>query len=210
MKNDYIETNEPQSDWDYESVVEEWYEHLYRFAFGLAGNGADAADLTQITFAVFLRKAHTIRERSRVKSWLFTTLHRRFLQQRRRAVKWPWLNLDDHNDHLSANNPVPGRGNDIDALMKALQSLKEKFRAPLVMFYLEDISYQEIADILGVPIGTVMSRLYRARQYLRAQIEVNADAVCEGSDSTLNHSHDEKRCEPLSAVRPGGLMPALN
>src|SRR5216117_2004540 len=71
---------------DFEQIVSQHYEPLYRFAFSLARTEADACDLTQQTFYIWATKGHRLRDRSKVKSWLFTILHREFLNIRRRAV----------------------------------------------------------------------------------------------------------------------------
>jgi RNA polymerase sigma-70 factor (ECF subfamily) len=77
---------------DFESVVAEYYEPLYQFAFSLTRSEADACDLTQQTFYVWATKGHQLRDESKVKTWLFTTLHRAFLENRRKQSRFPILN----------------------------------------------------------------------------------------------------------------------
>ena len=69
---------------DFESLVAAYYEPLYGFAFGLTRNEADACDLVQQTFSIWANKGHQLRDTSKVKTWLFTTLHREFLGARRK------------------------------------------------------------------------------------------------------------------------------
>src|SRR5438309_3365063 len=90
---------------DFEQIVSQHYESLYRFAFSLTRAEADACDLTQQTFYIWAAKGHQLRDRSKVKSWLFTILHREFLKMRRRAVRFPHFELSDENIDLPAISP---------------------------------------------------------------------------------------------------------
>jgi RNA polymerase sigma-70 factor (ECF subfamily) len=96
-----------------------------------------------------------------VKTWLFTTLHREFLGARRKQIRFPQIELD----HAAAELPVvpPTSLNQLDTaqVLAVLALLDETYRAPVALFYLQDYSYLEIAEILEVPIGTVKSRLAR-------------------------------------------------
>ena len=80
---------------DFEQIVSQHYEPLYRFAFSLTHAEADACDLTQQTFYIWATKGHQLRDRSKVKSWLFTILHREFLNIRKRALRFPHFELND-------------------------------------------------------------------------------------------------------------------
>src|SRR6476646_1911465 len=90
---------------DFESVVSTYYEPLYQFAFSLTRTEADACDLTQQTFYIWATKVHQLRDRTKVKSWLFTILHREFLNTRKQAVRFPHLELSDAIDDLPAISP---------------------------------------------------------------------------------------------------------
>src|SRR5436190_2745552 len=85
---------------DFEQIVSQHYEPLYRFAFSLTRAEADASDLTQQTFYIWATKGHQLRDRSKVKSWLFTILHREVLNIRRRAVRFPHFELSDAEEDL--------------------------------------------------------------------------------------------------------------
>src|ERR1700679_1691435 len=74
---------------DFEEIVDRYYPMLYRFALSLARNEPDACDLTQQTFSVWAKKGHLLRDATKVKSWLFTTLCREFISVRRRELRWP-------------------------------------------------------------------------------------------------------------------------
>lgn len=150
-------------------LVDAHYAALYRFALSLARNSADACDLTQQTFYVWATKGHALRDGSKVKTWLFTTLYREFLRGRRRGARTTALaDLPPGEEDPPAAEVNLAAGMDAQAVVEALQEVDEAFRVPLTLFYLEDLQYQEIADMLEVPIGTVMSRLSRGKVQLRA------------------------------------------
>jgi RNA polymerase sigma-70 factor (ECF subfamily) len=154
---------------DFQQLVDQQYAPLYRFALSLAKSEADAADLTQQTFFLWASKGEQLRDRSKAKSWLFTTLYREFLNRHRHEVRFPKVELHDAPEE--AVSIVPNMDVfDGMSIMKALNEVDEPFRAALTLFYLEQFSYQEIADVLGVPIGTVMSRLSRGKAQLRERL----------------------------------------
>ena len=164
---------------DFEQLVDRYYAPLYRFAFSLAKNASEAADLTQQTFYLWAEKGHQLRDRAKVKSWLFTTLYREYVSTYRHNTKFPHVELDDTTPELPS--VAPSVFNDIDGttVVAALGSVDETFRAPLTLFYLEELSYKEIADVLAVPIGTVMSRLSRGKVQLRQQLLAGRDDAAQ-------------------------------
>jgi RNA polymerase sigma-70 factor (ECF subfamily) len=152
---------------DFEEVVDRYYPMLYRFALSLARNEADACDLTQQTFSVWAMKGHLLRDSSKAKSWLFTTLYREFISNRRREMRWPKEDISEVESELPCAMPETVDCLESAQVMEALQSIDETFRVPLALFYLQEHSYEEIAQILEIPIGTVMSRLSRGKQKLQ-------------------------------------------
>jgi len=146
---------------EFESVVATYYEPLYQFAFSLTRTEADACDLTQQTFYVWATKGHQLRDASKVKTWLFTTLHRAFLESRRKQTRFPHLELSEVPLELPSLSPTMVNQLDAAQVLAALGQVDEIYQAPVSLFYLEDCSYKEIADILDVPIGTVKSRMAR-------------------------------------------------
>jgi RNA polymerase sigma-70 factor (ECF subfamily) len=150
-------------------LVEAHYGSMYRFALSLARNSADAGDLVQQTFFIWATKGHSLNDLKRVKSWLFTTLYREFLRGRRRTARVTSLEALPEGENEPAAVEIDRVVRcDAATALAALQRVDEVFRAPLTLFYLEDMSYQEIAAVLEVPIGTVMSRLSRGKAQLRA------------------------------------------
>jgi RNA polymerase sigma-70 factor (ECF subfamily) len=152
-------------------LVETYYAALYRFALSLTKSSADASDLTQQTFFIWATKGESLREMAKAKSWLFTTLYREFLRGRRRDSRMSAIeDLEPaQQDPADADADIIGRM-DAQLVMHVLQELEPVFREPLTLFYLQDLSYLEIAEILGVPIGTVMSRLSRGKGHLRERL----------------------------------------
>ncbi len=159
-------------DADFQQLVDAHYAALYRFGLSLARREADACDLVQQTFYIWARQGHTLREKSRAKSWLFTTLYREFLRLRRRSNRLVAIeDLPAGEDTFAAELADHVRQLDGQQVIAALQAVDEVFCAPLTLFYLEDLSYAEIAETLDVPIGTVMSRLSRGKNQLRAALQ---------------------------------------
>jgi RNA polymerase sigma-70 factor (ECF subfamily) len=146
---------------DFDSLVARYYEPLYQFAFSLTRDEADACDLVQESFCIWANKGHQLRDASKVKTWLFTTLHREFLAARRKHSRFPEVDLDQVAEELPAVAPPTVNRLDTTQVMTALSRLEEIYQAPVALFYLQDCSYNEIAAILDVPLGTVKSRLVR-------------------------------------------------
>jgi RNA polymerase sigma factor (sigma-70 family) len=149
------------SAWDFEGLVARYYEPLYQFAFSLTRAEADACDLTQQTFYVWATKGHQLREPEKVKTWLFTTLHRMFLETCRRRTRFPHQELESSDLELPVIQPGEISRLDTAQVVAALGRVDEPFQAPVALFYLQDHSYKEIAEILDLPLGTVKSRISR-------------------------------------------------
>ena len=163
----------------FEESVNAQYEPLYRFAYSLTQREAEARDLTQQTFEQFARKLGSIRDKAKAKSWLFTTLYRLFVDDTRRRRRHPELDLESAEPELPVSQPDAGEHLDAASVRAALLQVKEEFRAPLVLFYLDQHSYREIAELLNIEMGTVMSRLSRGRALLRQILEDAAPAIHE-------------------------------
>ncbi|MCI0747399.1 MAG: RNA polymerase sigma factor [Verrucomicrobia subdivision 3 bacterium] len=160
--------NEDMSPTDsFESLVREHYEPLYRFAMSLTRAESDACDLTQQTFYIWATKGHQLRDLSKVKTWLYTTLHRAFLQARHRQSRFPHHNLEEVEAQLPTYTPALADHVDTSQVLSALAKVDEVFQPAVALFYLEDYSYKDIAAILEIPVGTVKSRIARGIAQLR-------------------------------------------
>lgn len=147
-------------------LVEQHYSAIYGYAYRLSGSVADAEDLTQQTFMIAQQKLHQVREQDKVDRWLYTIARTCFLKSRRRkrpsAAANFELNVDEIPERFPDDSPF-----DEERLQAALNELGDDFRVVVTMFYFDELSYKQIAAELAVPIGTVMSRLARAKGQLR-------------------------------------------
>ncbi|MDA0346262.1 MAG: RNA polymerase sigma factor [Verrucomicrobia bacterium] len=157
---------------NFEVVVDLHYKNLYYFALNLTRNGADAEDLVQQAFLKLAKSYASIRDMTKVKSWLFSTLYRLFIDQKRKFSRHPEIQYEEtSSDALIAEPSRIGQHVDSATVVTALKSLKESLRVPLTLYYFEQYSYQEIADVMELPVGTVMSRLYRGKAELYNQLK---------------------------------------
>ncbi|MDA0348254.1 MAG: RNA polymerase sigma factor [Verrucomicrobia bacterium] len=155
------------NDLNFQDLVSNYYQPLYRFAYSLARNAEEASDLTQQTFLIWAKKGSSLKDKTKVKSWLFTTLYREFLGLRRKSSRFPHINAEAIEHELPSISPNVVSSMDSKSALEALAEIDEAFRAPLVLFYMKDLTYKEIAEILEIPIGTVMSRLSRGKAQLK-------------------------------------------
>lgn len=147
-------------------LVERFHGAAYAYAFRLTGNPQDAEDIVQQAFMIAHQRLHQLREPARAKSWLLTIVRTHFLKsvQRRTPVDASSKEIDLNQLGESDNSRWDF---DSEQLQIALNRLSVDFRDVVVMFYFEELSYKEVAERLDIPPGTVMSRLARAKKYLR-------------------------------------------
>lgn len=158
---------------------------LYRTALRMTRNAADAEDLVQETYLRAFRSLHQFTEGTNLRAWLFRILTNTYINEYRRRQRRPTnSSLDDIEefylyDHLieSGVQPSVERPEDIvlsrlsvDRVISAIDELPEEFRQVVLLADVEGFSYRDIASIVEIPIGTVMSRLYRARRRLQRQL----------------------------------------
>jgi len=152
---------------DFKQLIDAHYQGLFRFAQSMCRREGLAEDLVQQTFLQWARKGHTLRDTDKAKTWLYTTLYREWLAIARREKKHEHVEFEP--DLHGSTEDIPDESPTVDSvtLQRALDALDEHYRAPLVLFYLRELSYRDIAEALDLPIGTVMSRLSRAKDGLR-------------------------------------------
>ncbi len=150
-------------------LVLDHHQAVFRYAYRLVGNVADAEDLVQQAYLIAQQKIEQIREPDKADRWLFAVLRSCFLKNRRRRRPTSAANLDLDMESVAVEPPVDGVV-DREMLQLALDELPEQHRLILAMFYFDELSYKEIASELDVPIGTVMSRLARAKGRLRESL----------------------------------------
>ena len=189
-------------------LVEQHYSAIYGFLYRLSGSVADAEDLTQQTFMIAQQKLYQVREQDKTNRWLYKIARTSFLKSRRRKRPSAAVNLELNVDEIPAR-PADDSPFDEERLQLALNELADDFKLVVTMFYFEELSYKEIADELAIPIGTVMSRLARAKGRLRHALTSATDAesypaaLGDQGTSTTSSSRDETsmhrtRTRPLS------------
>jgi RNA polymerase sigma-70 factor (ECF subfamily) len=144
---------------------------LRRYATALVGNAALADDLVQDSIERALRQSGQLRDLQSLPGWLRRILHNRYIDEiRRDQSRGRQHDIADYADHLEVSVPAEDRAAAVDFL-RAINGLTFEHRLILLLVGLEDLSYQEISDELGIPLGTVMSRLARARERLRITMQ---------------------------------------
>jgi RNA polymerase sigma-70 factor, ECF subfamily len=161
-------------------LVEQHYALLYRYAYRLTGSDADAEDLTQQTFLTAHRKFEQLRDEGCARSWLFTILRNAYLRQLRSPICVFSPSLDELP---GAAIPEVDANFDTEQLQNVLRDLPEEFRSPIILFYFQEFSYKEIAEHMQLPLGTVMSRLARAKSWLRRRLATPEYAAAHSGDS---------------------------
>jgi RNA polymerase sigma-70 factor (ECF subfamily) len=161
----------PGSQRNIQRLVDEFYAPLYRYAYRLTGSAADADDLTQETFCKAQLCLGQLRDETRARPWLFSILRNAYLHRVRAERQQRIVALEDAADvaEIPAETEAAPEV-DPERLQRVLAELPEGFRTPVILFYFEEFSYRDIAEQMELPIGTVMSRLARAKAHLRARL----------------------------------------
>lgn len=160
-----------------DQIFDDWVRQYHRLLFGIAywwtGSRSDAEELAQETFFQAYRSRSGLRDPEAVKGWLVGILRHCYAQMHRKGHSKVEVSLDEMMDEFGdlnePNTYAPDVGQAL-ALHQSLDRLDERHRLPIVLFYFQDLSYREIAEALELPIGTVMSRLSRAREMLHQSL----------------------------------------
>jgi RNA polymerase sigma-70 factor, ECF subfamily len=155
------------------ALIDEHYALVYRYAYRLCGAVADAEDLTQQTFLTAQAKRDQLRDPQAARGWLCAIARHAFL----RSQRYPQRTFPLWDGVEPWSESAPPEEIDEVTLQRALAELPEEFRTPVVLFYFEGFSYKEIAGRLQVPLGTVMSRLSRAKAHLRERLTDETDRL---------------------------------
>ncbi|MEE4270564.1 MAG: sigma-70 family RNA polymerase sigma factor [Thermoanaerobaculales bacterium] len=167
--------------WDFESGQLPYRDQLFKTALRLTRSVEESEDLLQETFLKAFRHYHQFTEGTNLKAWLFRIMKNTFInnyrRQRNRPQTFDFDELRDSGDDV-AEVTSAGRDPESDLIDReldheirdALMALPYHYRLPVLMVDLQGLSYQEVADVLEVPIGTIMSRLYRGRKKLEATL----------------------------------------
>lgn len=169
--------------WDFESATMPYVDALYNAAYRMSRNSEDAEDLVQEAYLKAYRYYDKFQEGTNLKAWLFKILKNTFINSYRKKQSIPshadFADIEgSFESAVSDENPVSILNPEAELLadvldgdvQRALDDLSEDYRMAVVLADLEGFSYKEIADILEVPVGTVMSRLYRGRRKLEESL----------------------------------------
>ena len=161
---------------DFEKLALPLLDPLYNFARWLSGDPDEARDLVQETFAKALKGLGTFKEGTNFRAWMFRILRNTFLTSRSGLERRSTEQEDEEGlgESAAATQDTPEealvRRADIELVRKAIARLPAAFQEVLLLADIEEMKYQEVADTLDIPIGTVMSRLARARKQVREHI----------------------------------------
>lgn len=153
-------------------LIDEHSALLYRYAYRLTGDAADAEDLVQQTFLLAHQRGQQLRDAGAARGWLISIVRNVFLKSIRHRHRG--RSLEEIEEPQVVDTVLDGPMH-LELLQQALLELAEEFRSPLVLYYFEEFSYQEISQQMGVPIGTVMSRLSRGKAYLKKRLTETAE-----------------------------------
>jgi RNA polymerase sigma factor (sigma-70 family) len=154
----------------FDELIARWHEPLWKYARRLTGSDDAASDAVQDIWLRVLRGIARLREATKLRPWLFGIARRVLMDRLRTQYAAPAVTAVDMQD-VAAADPVVGPDDDLDMLHDELGRLPTIEREVLTLFYLQELSLAEIADVTSVPIGTVKSRLFRARALLKREIE---------------------------------------
>jgi len=167
-------------------LVEAHYAAVYRYAFRLAGSVPAAEDVTQQTFLQLQQKIDQIRDLDKARGWLYAVARTTYIKSQRRARPVPLADLQhvpgEPIDAIQDADEI-----DREQLHQCLNDLPDDYRLVLMMFFFEQLSYKEIAAQLELPLGTVMSRLSRAKSQLRKRL-VDVDSEMDHPVARSNRS----------------------
>ena len=155
----------------FEELAMPLFDQLYNFARWLTQDTAEAEDLVQETFTKALRGFSSFQEGTNFRAWIYRILRNSFLSSRTGLKTMIPLDAEEDESLLPAESTTPEsvliEKTDRETVQQALTDLPVPFREILLLCEVEEMSYQDIAETLAIPMGTVMSRLFRARKALR-------------------------------------------
>jgi RNA polymerase sigma-70 factor (ECF subfamily) len=164
---------------DIHRTIEAEIPRLRRYARSLARDAATADDLVQDCLARALGKLHLWQEGTDLRAWLFTILHNQYVNQVRRAVREGASVGLSETEPMLTHAPHQGKRLELRDLERAIAKLPEEQRTVIMLVGLEGMRYEEVAEILDVPVGTVRSRLSRGREALRRLMGLVPDRQAE-------------------------------
>jgi len=153
----------------FDALIERWHQPLWRYLHRLLGDSDAAAETLQDAWLRVLRALPRLRDPTRLRPWLFTIARRAAIDRLRGKYAEPVLTPIEDLDPVGPDEPAEADP-DIEVLQEELKKMPLIEREALVLFYLEELSLEQLAEVLAVPVGTAKSRLFRARKMLRRQL----------------------------------------
>lgn len=176
----YEEKNNPYT---LEYLMTKYSKYIYNLAYKLCFNQQDAEDLFQETWLKVYKSLHTYNKNKKIENWLYTICINAYRDKYRknkiiRHVK-QFFSSEEYNKEIAnikdkrivEDNVL--QKEEYQELNKALNNLKDTYRIPLILFYYKELSYEEIAEILDIPIGTVKSRMNYSKKLLKERMSMN-------------------------------------
>ena len=157
----------------FEACVESCADSMYRVAWRLTRNSGDAEDLVQECYVQAWQKIDSLRDQTRMRSWMFAILRNQFLKSVRKKKPITSPEVESVVDHRSDESATDEK---IDVVQNAIEQLPEDQRLPILLVSMEGLSAEEASEILGIPRGTVLSRMHRGRQKLKEILNRDIDA----------------------------------
>ena len=179
-------SDESLSSGTFEQLAMPHFDRLYNFACWLTHDRHEAEDLVQETYAKALKGFSSFQPGTNFRAWIYRILRNAFLTSRTglQATATMQLDLEGETDVLPAVKETPEsillQRSDWQLVQQAMEQLPVAYREVLLLCEVEEMSYQEIASTLGIPMGTVMSRLSRARQALRVAVGEKQGSQAKG------------------------------
>ena len=154
----------------FDTLVERWHPPLWSYVHRMTGDPVATEEVLQEGWLRILRGIDRLREPERLQAWLYSIVRRAFMDTLR--GRYAQRDVDVIDAELPDTDPPAELGwEETEGLHRALQQLPPADRETIVLFYLRELDLQEVAEILGIPVGTVKSRLHRARRALRRELE---------------------------------------
>ena len=190
---------------DLQQRVEAEIPRLRRYARALTRDIVAADDLVQDCLVRGLAKIHLWKEGTDLRAWLFTILHNQYVNQVRRAVREGATVSVSETEPLLTRAADQGKRLELRDLDRAMARLPEEQRTVILLVGLEGMRYEAVAEVMGIPVGTVRSRLSRGRGALRRLMGIVADRQAEAAMARPSPRRAQSECSVRSTFRPAAI-----